>query len=95
MVYMPSGPMLVNTYMYHSDYMICVYTYICIYIQTQYTGQVASGEFSGVPINLKRNQGKTKFGFLLFELIAEYLREDTHGGACMTGIADALSGGAC
>ena len=50
---------------------------------------------SGVPINLKRNQGKTKFGFLLFELIAEYLREDTHGGACMTGIADALSGGAC
>ena len=50
---------------------------------------------SGVPINLKRNQGKTKFGFLLFELIAEYIREDTHGGACMTGIADALSGGAC
>ena len=52
-------------------------------------------QFSGVPINLKRNQGKTKFGFLLFELIAEYIREDTHGGACMTGIADALSGGAC
>ena len=52
-------------------------------------------DLSGVPINLKRNQGKTKFGFLLFELIAEYLREDTHGGACMTGIADALSGGAC